>query len=188
MYGVMMRPKTKQETCAEENDSFHDKRRLLSYWKSLESPTCAVSNEIGNDTNQTGNDTNETGKDIKNELLVELKKCLAELDDLDSSSSVTEQNASFLQSEQLNLLKQLEEYSAYFTRESSVDLKDDLKGNKEVLEALRAERALLLEENEKLVNKMEKQKKEHKFSSGEQQKDIEKLTRVHNFYTFFYCL
>ncbi|CAB4029175.1 Hypothetical predicted protein [Paramuricea clavata] len=165
--GVVMRQKTKQETCAEEHDSFHDKRRLLSYWKSLDSSSCPVNNETGND--------------VKNELLAELRKCLTELDDLDSLSNTTEQDVSSLQNEQLSLLKQLGEYSAYFTP-GTLDLNDNLNSNNKAIDALRAERKLLLEENEKLVKQMEKQKKEYKSSSGEQQNDIEKLTReVQNF-------
>ncbi|XP_028404485.1 centrosomal protein of 89 kDa-like [Dendronephthya gigantea] len=171
--GVEMRQKKKQETCKDEPDSFRDKRRLLSYWKSLDSSTCPVNNETRNGVND--------------ELLVELRKCLSELDDLDSVSSKVEQDESSLQKEQLSLLQQLGEYSVYFSNRTheSPGSSDNLKNSKsdsEVLDALKAERKLLLEENEVLVKQMELQKKEYKSSSGEQQRDIEKLTReVQNF-------
>ena len=159
--GVVMRPKTKQDTCPE--DSFHDKRRLLSYWKSLDSPSSPINKETGND--------------VKNEILAELKNCLTQLDDLDSLSNTTEEDVSFLQNEQMSLLKQLEEYSLYFAQ----NLNDNSKKDDNVIAALSVERKLLQEENEKLVKQMEKIEKEYKFSSDEQQKDIEKLTRVNNF-------
>lgn len=167
--GVGMRQKKKQETCAEEHDLFHDKRRLLSYWKSLDSSTSPVNNETKNGVND--------------ELLVELRKCLSELDDLDAISNKFEQDGSSLQKEQLNLLKQLGEYSVYFCnptheRSGSSDNLKNSKSDSEVLDALKAERKLLLEENEVLVKQIETQKKEYKCSSGEQQRDIEKLTRV----------
>ena len=162
---VVMKQKTKQEACPEEHDSFHDKRRLLSYWKSLE--VCRVNNE--------------TESDSKNELVAALRKCLTELDDLDLLSNTIENDASLLQNEQLSLLKQLENYSTYFTREG-LDLNDNFKGDSKALHTLRAERKLLLEQNETLTKQMEKQKTEYKSSSAEQQKDIEKLTReVQNF-------
>ena len=159
--GVVMRPKTKQDTCPE--DSFHDKRRLLSYWKSLDSPSSPINKETGND--------------VKNEILAELKNCLTQLDDLDSLSNTTEEDVSFLQNEQMSLLKQLEEYSLYLTQ----NLNGNSKKDDNVIAALSVERKLLQEENEKLVKQMEKIEKEYKFSSDEQQKDIEKLTRVNNF-------
>lgn len=161
--GVVMRPKTKQDTCPE--DSFHDKRRLLSYWKSLDPPSCPISMETGND--------------VKNEILAELENCLTQLDDLDSLSNTTEQDVSFLQNQQISLLKQLEEYSVHFTQKT-LNLNDNSKKDANVVAAKSAERTLLLEENEKLVKQMEKLKKEYKSSSDEQQKDIEKLTRVNN--------
>lgn len=160
--GVVMRPKTKQDTYPD--DSYHDKRRLLSYWKSLDSPTCPTKKETGNN--------------VKNELLAELENCLTQLDGLDSISNTTEQDVSFLQNQQMSLLKQLEEYSVYFTQKT-VDLNDSSTKDGKVVSALNAERTLLLEENEKLVKHMENIKKEYKSSSDEQQKDIEKLTRVY---------
>jgi hypothetical protein len=167
---VVMKQKTKQETCPEGYDSFHDKRRLLSYWKSLDS--CPVNNESENDS--------------KNGLVAELQKCLTELDDLDLQTKTIEIDASVLQNEQLDLLKQLGNYSAYFTAEA-LDLNDHLKGDSEsliVLRQLRAERKLLIEQNEILKKQMEKQKTEYKSSSSEQQKDIEKLTRVNSLVIF----
>lgn len=172
---VAMRRETnkKQDTCStEETDSFHDKRRLLSYWKSLDSLTCPVNNEFGS-------------FDVKNELLVELKKCISELDDLDSPSSTSREEATFLQNEQLRLLKQLGQYSAYLTDENS-DLSNfkNTKKDAEVLEASQASRDLLLRENENPVKQMEEQKNKYQSLSEEQQRDIEKLTRVwtYNFY------
>jgi hypothetical protein len=164
--GVVMRQKTKPETCVEEHDSFRDKRRLLSYWKSLDASICPVNNKTGND--------------VKNDLLVELRKCLTELDDLDSQSNTMEQDTSLLQNQQLSLLEQLGEYSAYLSQQETLDLNDNFKSDSEALNALRAERKLLLEQNEILVKQMEEQKKEYKSSGAEQQKDIEKLTRVNN--------
>lgn len=153
----------KDEACLDDYDSFRDKRRLLSYWKSL---GCSFNAPVEKETGANANPPDP---------LVELRKCLTDLDDFDTQSETT--NVSLLLSEQLNLLKQLEGYSTYL-KEKRLDLNENRQSDEHTVDALKPERKHLLEENEKLLQQMEKMKKEYMCSSEEQQKDIEKLTRV----------
>ena len=154
----------------EKSDSLQEKRRLLSYWKSLESPT-----------------TSDQEKDEidKDDLVEELERSLAEMDQCISHVVNVEKETKDLQSEQLSLLKHFGEYVQQFIKEKSVlDINDNSKTEEDKdyqqlrFDALKAEKTSVLKENERLAKQLKTQSEEYESSSREQQRDIEKLTRV----------
>lgn len=171
----------------ESDVSLQDKRRLLSYWKSLEPPTTP-----DQEPDDKGSVTDALLEDFKKNL-TEMEKCVSDV----ISSEIETNN---LQSEQQSLLKQLRDYVQYLIKEKIVlDLNDNLNTGKDVnrdyqerFAAMEAERNSLLEENKKLVKQLETQSEEFKSSNQEQQRDIETLTRVcmssRYFFIFFFCL
>lgn len=161
---VEMKQKKRQEQRSPEYDSFHDKRRLLSYWKSLESPPTVSEESLQVD-------------DFKDDLLVELRKCVSELESLDSGISETEHGEIIsLQYEQISLIDQLKSYSALTSLET-LDLNHNVNEENDSL-TKQSERDAIIKENEKLLQQIKKQEKEYKTTREEQQRDIEKLTRV----------
>lgn len=169
----MSLPTREENITQEESDPYQDKRRLLSYWKSIESPTIP--------------DHEKDLKD-KDDLLEEFERSLAEMDHCYSHVVDVEKETNHLQSEQLSLLKHFGYCVQQLIKEKNVPaLNDNLKTDKDEdnqkrFDALTAEKSVMLKENEILVKQLETQSEEYKSSSKEQQIDIEKLTReVQNF-------
>ena len=155
-----------------ETNVFKDKRRMLSYWKSLGS-----SENLDNEKTESG----------KNELTLieELKKSFEDMDLCFTDVILAEKETNDLREEELQLVKELGHCIQGFAKEKeTLDLNDNIQPNAQYagkntnINILKREREVVQRENERLASEVEKLKKDHKSSKADQQHDIEKLTRV----------